>query len=286
MKTLELMLTTMRPHRWSRSAVIFLPLIFSGDPLNWVYILKIGVGFVIFSMLTGAVNIIEDITFVQSDRNDPAKRMYPIASGELSINKAEFVLGSVLVGSFVASFFLGPGFGIAAAVYFVISLGYFSYLKRIVFMDAVCVAAAAGTVITAGTLAISKPVSGWLMFFVFMSSVFIALSARMRELMLDRASGRAVSGIYEEKTLEQAVMISAVSSLVVYAMYCLSSPDGARFNLIYTLPLAVYGIFRALSLSNDKVSEQPLEKLLIKDPHFMGTLGIWVIAVSILLAVF
>ncbi len=286
MKVLELLLITMRPYRWSRSAVIFMPLIFSGDPLNWVYLLKISVGFLIFSFLTGSVNIIEDITSVQSDKNDPAKRVFPIASGDLSVNKAEFALATILIGSFVASFFLGPGFGITAVIYFFMLIGYFLYLKKMPFMDIVTVATSAGVVITAGTLAISKPVSGWLIFFVFMSSAFIALSARMRELILAKASSGQVSGIYEEKVLEQSIMISASSSLIVYAMYCLSSATGTGSNMIYSLPLAVYGIYRIISLTNDKVSELSLEKLILKDPYFMGTLAAWVIVVSVLLAVF
>lgn len=286
MRTLELLLITMRPHRWSRSAVIFLPLIFSGNPLNWVYLLKIFVGFLIFSLLTGAVNIIEDISMVQSDRSDPAKRAFPIAGGEIGVNKAEFAVGAILIGSFVASFFLGPGFGIAAIMYFFMSLAYFLYLKKIVFMDAVTTATAACVVITAGTVAISKPVSGWLIFFVFMASLFIALSARMRELLLAARSGQQISGLYEEKLLEQSITISASSAIMVYAMYCLSSPDGARFNLIYTLPLAVYGIYRVICLTNDKLTERPLEKLLLKDPFFLGTIITWVITVSVLLAVF
>ncbi|MFA5103844.1 MAG: UbiA prenyltransferase family protein [Candidatus Margulisiibacteriota bacterium] len=284
MRTIELLLITMRPYRWSRSAVIFLPLIFSGDPLNWVYLLKIFVGFLIFSLLTGAINIIEDIISVESDRNDPIKRLFPVASGELSVNKAEFSLGAVLVGSFVASFFLGPGFGIAAVLYFFISLAYFLYLKKIVFMDIVIVATAAGIVISAGTAAISKPVSGWLVFFVFMSSAFVALSGRTRELILAKRSEQQFAGLYEEKQLEQSVMISASSALIVYAMYCLSSPDGTNFNMIYTLPLAVYGIYRVLFLTNDNVTEAPLEKLLLRDPFFLGTVIVWVITVSVLLA--
>lgn len=286
MKVLELLLITMRPYRWSRSAVIFMPLIFSGDPLNWVYLLKISVGFLIFSFLTGSVNIIEDITSVQSDKNDPAKRVFPIASGDLSVNKAEFALATILIGSFVASFFLGPGFGITAVIYFFMLIGYFLYLKKMPFMDIVTVATSAGVVITAGTLAISKPVSGWLIFFVFMSSAFIALSARMRELILAKASSGQASGIYEEKVLEQSIMISASSSLIVYAMYCLSSATGTGSNMIYSLPLAVYGTYRIISLTNDKVSELSLEKLILKDPYFMGTLAAWVIVVSVLLAVF
>ncbi len=286
MRTLELLLITMKPYRWSRSAVIFLPLIFSGNPLNWVYLLKISVGFLVFSLLTGTVNIIEDIVSAQSDKNDPVKRAFPIASGDMSVNKAEFALGVILVGSFVASFFLGPGFGIAALIYFFMSLSYFLYLKKIVFMDVVAVATAAVVVITAGTLAISKPVSGWLVFFVFMSSVFIALSARMRELSLAKHGQQQLPELYDEKNLEQSIIISASSALIVYAMYCLSSPDGTKFNLIYTLPLAVYGIYRVLFLTNDKVTELPLEKLLLKDVFFTGTLFAWIIMVSTLLAVF
>lgn len=286
MKTLELLLITMRPHRWSRSAVIFLPLIFSGDPLNWVYLLKIFVGFLIFSLLTGAINIIEDIVSVESDRNDPAKRAFPVASGDLSVNKAEFALGTILVGAFVASFFLGSGFGIAAMIYFFMLLAYFLYLKKIVFMDVVTIATAAGVVITAGTSAISRPVSGWLIFFVFMSSAFIALSARTRELLLAKKSGQPAAGLYGEKQLDQSVIISASSAIIVYAVYCLSCPDGTSSSLIYSLPLAVYGIYRVLFLTNDNVTELPLEKLLLKDPFFLGTLLAWTITVSVLLAVF
>jgi len=286
MKILESILITMRPHRMPRVAIIFLPLIFSGAPLNFVYLLKILVGFFIFCLLTGAINIIEDITRREKDREDNIKRLMPVASGELSVNKAEFAIGAVLIGCFVASFFLGSGFGLMAIAYFFISLAYFLFLNKLIFIDAITTGVNSALLITAGTFAISKPISAWLMFFVFSITIFMVFSSRMRDIIISKKIGEEPSKIYSEKDLEQTINITASLAVMVYSLYCLTTFDGMRYNLIYTIPFVIYGTYRTLYLMNDNVTEKPLERLLIKDVLFVGNLAVWVVLTSVLLAVF
>jgi len=286
MKILESIFITMRPHRMPRVAIIFLPLIFSGAPLNPVYLLKILVGFFIFCLLTGAINIIEDITRREKEKTDNIKRLMPIASGELSVNKAEFAIGAILIGCFVASFFLGSGFGLAAMAYFFISLAYFLFLNKLIFVDAMTTGVNSALLITAGTFAISKPISAWLMFFVFSITLFMVFSSRMRDIIISKKTGEEPSKIYDEKNLEQTINITASLAVMVYSLYCLTTIDGMRYNLIYTFPFVIYGTYRTLYLINDNITEKPLERLLIKDVLFVGNLAIWVVLTSMLLAVF
>ena len=287
MKTLELLLVTMRPTRWWRHLVVFLPLLFTGDLLNFVYIIKLLVAFVIFSLLSGSISIIDDIIDIEEDKKDPLKRTFPIASGQLSIDRAEFGTAVILIGAFTAAFLLGPVFGLVVACYFFVSLSYFLLLKDRLILDALAVSTEMSLCLIAGTVAIAKPVSSWLLVFVLLASILLVFCERKRKLLLDRqkeASSFPAASSYEA-LLDNLISFSVPLTLSVYILYALIGPDGMRFNLIYTIPFAVYFVYRVFYLTYDLGSSKPLERQLSSDPAVFADIALWVAIVAVLMRI-
>lgn len=287
MKTLEYLFITMQPSRWWRCAVILLPLFFTGGAFNPITLLKMAVAFMVFALLTGAINIIDDIADIETDKKDPIKRTMPVASGELSVNKAEFSVAMILTGCFVAAFFFGPMFGAAVVGYFVIELSYYLFFKKVAVVDTLAIAAEASMLLIAGTVASGKGLSSWLFVFVIAVSVFLVFCENKRRLLASpEGQGAEVLKKYDTRSLEQLIDISAPFALIIYSFYCLISPDGIRFNLVYTVPFAMYAVYRVIMIANDKSSDKGLERVLMRDRAFILISALWGLLLLVLTNIF
>jgi len=285
MKILESLLITMQPSRWWRCAVILLPVFFSGGTLNALTLLKMVVAFTVFSLLTGAINIIDDIADIEADKKDLLKRAKPLPSGELSVNKAEFSVAMILTGCFVSAFFFGPLFGASVVGYFVAELSYFLFFKKFAVIDALFIAAEAGMLLTAGSVASGKALSPWLFVFTTAVSVLMVFCENKRRLALSPGDP-GLSKKYDGRDLDQMINISAPLALIIYFLYCLLSPDGMRFNLVFTAPFAMYAVYRMIMLSYDKASDKGLEKALIKDRAFILVIALLALLLLVLTNIF
>ena len=74
---------------WAKNFIIFLPLIFSGYLLNISNYTSLILGFVIFSLISSCIYILNDILDIQDDLKHPIKKFTkPLASNRVSLNFA------------------------------------------------------------------------------------------------------------------------------------------------------------------------------------------------------
>ena len=86
-----------RPHHWIKNVLVLLPLICSGQLLQWAK-LQHGIwAFLAFSALASAIYCINDIRDREKDRNNPAKCTRPLAAGTLSVSQALICCGLLLL---------------------------------------------------------------------------------------------------------------------------------------------------------------------------------------------
>src|SRR5260221_377182 len=113
--TLYLLLKSARPRQWIKNFALYAALIFSGfffyvpahEP---PYFVTVTLAFFIFSMLTSAIYIINDIIDVESDRLHPFKKKRPIASGKLPIPVATYAVCVLLAVVLFSTLWLTPYF--------------------------------------------------------------------------------------------------------------------------------------------------------------------------------
>ena len=83
---------TMRPKQWSKNLLIFFALLFSvqesWDITKWStmdsMLTSSIIAFIIFSVISGAVYLINDVIDCEKDSIHPVKSLRPIAAGKLS----------------------------------------------------------------------------------------------------------------------------------------------------------------------------------------------------------
>ncbi len=264
-------------------------LIFSWEA--WVYTV---IGFMTFCGLSGSVYILNDLIDISKDRLHPVKSLRPLPSGQLSVKDAKASLLLILIISlFVAWKISGLFFGVALG-YFMLNLAYSFKLKRIVILDVMCIAL--GFVLRAiagvGALKTLSPdiyISHWLVLATFMLAMFLGLTKRRQEIVNHEENAvqqRGVLADYSPEYIDQMTSILATVAIITYTFYTVSSDTVAKFgttHLVYTVPIALYGILRYLYLIHlEDEGENPTD-LIIRDKPLLFCGIIWILsAISII----
>lgn len=272
------LIQALRPKQWTKNLLLFAGVLFSrqvGDP---ALALRAVAGFVAFSLLSGAVYLLNDLMDVRADRLHPKKRLRPIASGRLPVAVAWGALVPLLAAVVAISWWLGHGFTEVAAIYFALNLAYSFGLKNQVLIDVFILALGFVLRAMAGVelllpVAPATALSPWLLVCTFFGALFLGLAKRRREIT-NAGSGagerRVVLHYYTAELLDGLLLVSASSSLMSYALYTIWPGTVAKFGteaLLYTVPLVAYGIFRYLYLVRvSESSEDPSQVLLTDRP--------------------
>jgi len=280
-------LVSLRPRQWVKNLFVFAGLIFSQSlltPLFWPAL----AAFAIFCALSGAIYVFNDVADAEKDRLHPSKRNRPIARGALPIPGAVALGVVLLAGSLVAAFWLSVGFGVVAAAYAALLTAYSVWLKHVVILDVLTVAAGFVLRAVAGAAAIGVEISGWLVICTILIALFLALGKRRHEyrtLRGDAAAHRPILAEYSEGFLDQMVAVVTASTVTAYALYTMSPETVAKFHtrlLPVTLPFVLYGIFRYLYLLYRREQGGNPSDLLLSDRALLINTVLWMLAVLVI----
>jgi 4-hydroxybenzoate polyprenyltransferase len=291
--------TLLRPHQWVKNVLIFAGYIFAGNfklpppkaLSDFTFVLT---GFVSFCLLSGAVYAINDVVDREKDRKHPVKRNRPVASGRVSVGEATaLAVGSVLLGLILA---LAVAWRNEAPLFFLVALSYpiwgvlYSFwLKRLIIVDAIGVAAGFVLRVVAGCLAIKVDISPWLILCTLLLALFIAFSKRRHELLLmgnNATAVRSVLGEYSPKLLDMFIAVTSSMTIMAYSLYTFTAPhillgDRKEPWLMVTIPFVVYGVLRYLYLAYQTDAAGAPEQML-KDKPFVINLALWALTVLLL----
>lgn len=292
-------LTLLRPHQWVKNALLFAGYIFAGNfklppekaLLDLSFVLA---AFFSFCGLSGAVYAFNDVIDREKDRKHPTKRHRPIASGRVSVGEgiALAVFGGTLgvaLASWVAWQNQAPLFLLAAVSYPIWGFAYSLWLKRLIIVDAIGVAAGFVLRVVAGCLAIKVEISPWLILCTLLLALFIAFSKRRHELILmgDNATAvRSVLGEYSPQLLDMFIAVTAAMTIMAYSLYTFTAPhillgDRKEPWLMITIPFVVYGVLRYLYLAYQTDTAGAPEQML-RDRPFVINLFLWALTVILL----
>ena len=247
------LLASLRPRQWVKNLFVFAGVIFSQQlltPRVWPAL----AAFAIFCGLSGAIYLFNDVADVDKDRLHESKRRRPIASGALPIGAAIGFGVLLLAGCLAAAFRLSPAFGLVALAYGALLTAYSVWLKHLVILDVLTVAAGFVLRAVAGAVAVDVEISGWLLICTILIALFLALGKRRHEyrsLTGDAAAHRPILAEYSEGFLDQMISVVTASTVTTYSLYTMSPETVAKFHtrlLPLTLPFVLYGIFRYLYL--------------------------------------
>jgi 4-hydroxybenzoate polyprenyltransferase len=281
---LKALLKTMRPRQWTKNAFLFAALVFDGKLFHLTDFLRTLAGFGLFCLISSAIYIFNDLVDVESDRQHPVKKNRPIASGKLPVSVA-MVAGIVLVlFTLITGYLLAWQFALTLLVYFVMMLAYSKWLKRVLILDVLVLAAGFVLRVHSGTTPIVvERFSPWLYVLMTLLALYLGFGKRRAELaLLAKAASehRQVFDGYTIPLLDQFITIVSGTTIVAYSLYTFFRP-AAPETLMLTIPFVVYAIFRYLYLVQVKQIGGEPEEILLSDRPLQLSILLWGLAVLV-----
>ena len=279
----------LRPYQWVKSGFVFTGFLFVEGWKEPELTLRVVAAAVAFAWVASGVYVINDLWDRDRDRQHWQKKERPLAAGTVAPASA-LALMAVMLGAG-----LGLGYWVSSrtlallGLYLLSNLLYTSWLKRVVILDVFVLALGFILRILVGTLGVGIPPSEWLLLCGTMLALFMGFAKRQAELMAARAtgqSGREVLEHYSDKILESMLNTTAGAALVSYALYTVDEATVRAHQteaLVYTVPIVAYGLFRYLYLLHHHEVGQDSSKEVFQDPHLVGTVAVWLVAVLFIL---
>lgn len=270
-------LILLRPQQWLKNLLLFFPPFLSGALLNQGMFSRGIVPFIAFSLASSAAYVMNDMLDVEQDRKHPVKNLRPLASGAVAKPMAFLMAISLLAAAGILGSMVSIRFLMFMGIYLVVSVLYSVTLKDWPIIDIFCIAFGFVVRLYAGGEAFGVQISDWLFLTVFLLALFLSVGKRYSERLAlggDAGLHRRSLEEYPEGFLDSAMYLSGAAVLVTYALYVVSHP-----NMVYTVPLCMFGLLRYLFRIKSGHSGDPTGALLRDGPLLM-TGVIWVAMVA------
>lgn len=252
-------LRALRVHQWLKNGLLFVPLLASHRLFEPMAASQAAFAFMAFCLCASGVYLLNDLLDLASDRQHPRKRMRPFAAGTLPLLHGMLAVPVLSAFAFALALWVSPLFAAALGLYLLLTLAYSLYLKRIVMMDVMVLAALYTLRIVAGTLAIGAALSFWLLAFSMFLFLSLAMLKRYTELLTVQAQGDAHTAGrgYRVDDLPLVQSLGAASgylAVLVLALYINSTASELLYRhpqLLWLLcPVLLYWIGRTWMIAH------------------------------------
>lgn len=282
-------LKLVRVPQWIKNFFVFVPLLFSLHLFDKDYFLLSLKAFIVFSLASSFVYVVNDIIDIEADRAHPKKKNRPLASGKISKTAAIILSVVLLIVVLSAYFFFNFQFVSFLYSFLILNILYSFYLKNIVILDIFSIAAGFSIRVLAGAAVIDVPVSSWLILTTMFISLFLGVMKRHSELVQvadNNKSTRKVLAEYSTSFTNQMATVAASGVIICYALYTVSQRTVSVFrteNLIYTTPFVVFGIFRYMYLEyQNNQGENTTQVMLTDIPMILTVISYAIVTVLII----
>lgn len=280
---------SLRPQQWIKNLFIFLPLLFGGKLFFVEDLLKTIAVFIIFSLAASSVYLINDILDAEKDRYHPTKRLRPVASGRISIALAAAAAMTLGLISLLLSSLFDIALGWVIAFYIFLNILYSLILKKIIIVDALCIAIFFLLRLASGSVVTDIYLSRWIITMTILLSLFIAFNKRRQEIKILKnyaVRARKVLGAYSISCIDRWVVIISSSIIISYLLYTIDPRTikiiGSK-NMFYTIPFVCYGIFRYLYLIRSTSSDGDPVNIFTGDKNLQLNIAAWIAACIVII---
>jgi 4-hydroxybenzoate polyprenyltransferase len=233
---------------------------------------------VAFALASSGCYVINDLADCEADRAHPRKRHRPLPSGAVTPAQAKFFAASLFVAAAACLIPIPAdrrGWVALTLIAYVANVTFYTaLLKHIVIADVMGLSVGFVLRVMGGCAAAAITPSTWLLNVVFFLSMFLAFGKRLGERRTFARAAHAAVGQqeairhrrvqegYTDTILQMAVVVTAVTTLMTYALYVQEQADSHHlgFNLLWITVLpATYGLLRAIVLLERGEYDDPTE---------------------------
>ncbi|MDK2960310.1 MAG: hypothetical protein PWP12_494 [Bacillota bacterium] len=272
--------TLLRPRQWTKNGFVLAGVVFSGLFTNAYALATALAALFVFCLISSAAYIYNDICDREEDRLHPAKCLRPLAAGTVTVGEARALLILLFTAALAAGFSLGLSFGGLVFLYYLWAVAYTRWLKKIVLIDLISLAAGFVLRAAAGAVAVGVGISPWLVICTTLLSLFLGLGKRRHELLLlenQAGAHRASLADYSPELLNQLLATVTAATLVSYSVYTFTS--GHSLYMMLTIPFVLFGLFRYLYLIYRCDMGGSPEEALLTDKQLLVDVLLWGLSV-------
>ena len=289
-----------RVRQWIKNFALYAGIIFSGQLVNPQSFWLVTQAFLLFCAASSTIYLLNDVFDIERDRLHPFKSKRPVASGALSVKFVVSLALTLIVVTLPLAYSISPALFLAILGYLILQLFYSAYLKSIILIDVMAIAAGFVLRVYAGVWVIDAHLNVWFLLAVTSFALFLAIGKRRSELTLLQAQAakhRETLLHYPENLLDILTAMFANSTWLAYAFFAfLQPPISARYRLsllfdnfslpftqakflMATVPLVIYGVMRYLYIIYEKKEGESPERVLLTDKPLLTTVILWILSV-------
>lgn len=287
------LIEALRPTQWIKNLNLFAAAILSGKVFEPITFVQSTIAFVAFCLLSSSSYLINDLADIKNDRLHPAKKLRPLARGDVTPETALFTAAVLLIVGLGLAFSINQSFFYISLLFIILQYFYSFVLKKKAIIDIIGIAFFFILRAFASELATGYHLPIWIMLTVIFLSLFIASGKRRSELSNSgRTSRQALNG-YGKSLLSFYITMFAVCTLISYAMFTfLAQPlqfDGAlhRFLLenyptaldrkwyMVTLLPVIFGIMRYGQIIFELSDGERPERIVTTDIPLIFSVLVW-----------
>ncbi|MFP3873093.1 MAG: UbiA family prenyltransferase [Thiohalophilus sp.] len=245
--TFKALLRAMRLHQWSKNALIFVPLILAHRWESSGPVVTSLLAFVAFGCAASAIYLVNDLIDLEADRLHHKKRHRPFAAGLLPLSWGIAMIPVLLAMGFAVASTVNTNFMWVLLGYLLLTVTYSLFLKPLALLDVLALTSLYTLRIIAGAVAISVPLSHWLLAFSMFIFFSLALSKRFSELynLKQKPEGKQTTRGYHTGDLPMVSLFGISSGYIAVLIMVLYIHDLQADNL-YDQPLWLWPVAIAI----------------------------------------
>ncbi len=255
----QTVMAALRMHQWGKNILIFVPLLTAYKFTNLSLFFLLIAGFFALNLCASSGYLINDLFDLTTDRQHARKSTRPFASGALPLVMGFYAIPLLLITSFILAFYLSTLFALFLATYFVLTMSYTFYFKKIVLVDVILLALFYVLRIIMGGVVVQVPLSEWLLAFSLFFFLSLAFVKRVSELQTLRSANQlmTVGRGYLADDLEQIMIFGTCSGYIAILIFALFINSASIITLYHSpqwlwlcCPLLLYWISRIWLLTH------------------------------------
>lgn len=177
--------TALRMRDWVKNILVLMPALVAGRVTEPSVLLRLGVALLAFSLAASSAYVLNDILDRKADREHPAKRYRPLATGAMPIATGVLLIPLLLMLAVAVAWPLLPRpFVAVLGAYVALSAAYSVWIKRVIVADVALLAGLYTVRIVGGAIASALPISPWLLACSFAGFASLASLKRYAELQI------------------------------------------------------------------------------------------------------
>ncbi|MDA8287717.1 MAG: decaprenyl-phosphate phosphoribosyltransferase [Actinomycetota bacterium] len=202
--TLRALAVATRPRQWPKNVLVFAAPVAAGRLDSSAVVGRTVAATLLFLLASAGTYLVNDVIDAPADRLHPIKRARPVARGTLSPRTAVAASAVALAVALGGAMAIDASLGAILLAYVAITLAYSLVLKRVPYLELVCVASGFVLRAVAGGAAAHLVISPWFLAVASTGALLIVTgkrTAELAELGTQGSAHRPVLSTYREPAL-------------------------------------------------------------------------------------